>query len=106
VRRCACCYKRGARMDADVPAACRCRLLLLSLYTLLCPLIAYLCVARTGSRGRAGAALASGSAETRDAESRRSVARGAVCGAGARGAVASADGDVPAAKRRMTDFLR
>jgi hypothetical protein len=86
VRRCACCYKRGARMDADVPAACRCRLLLLSLYTLLCPLIAYLCVARTGSRGRAGAALASGSAETRDAESRRSVARGAVCGAGARGA--------------------
>ena len=57
--------------------------LVLSLYTLLCPLIAYLCVARTGIRGRAGAALASGSAETRDAESRRSVARGAVCGAGA-----------------------
>jgi hypothetical protein len=71
-------------MDADVPAACRCRLLLLSLYTLLCPLIAYLCVARTGSRGRAGAALASGSAETRDAETvDGAVARGAVCGAGA-----------------------
>ena len=94
-------------MDADVPAACRCRLLLLSLYTLLCPLIAYLCVARTGSRGRAGAALASGSAETRDAESRRSVARGAVCGAGAERAQRP-----PIANEQrpqnvgMTDFLR
>ena len=52
-------------------------------YSFVSPDVAYLCVARTGIRGRAGAALASGSAETRDAESRRSVARGAVCGAGA-----------------------